>query len=96
MGCGEFVTDSRHRLEHAQQIEATVQLIVTRQATFRKRYGTDMPDDNVWLAERHAELDALHKIIAVIDGSADDIGVRACGSPQTVHVDAPTRRDQHR
>lgn len=96
LGCGEFVTDNRHRLEHAHQVEATVHLIETRQAAFRQRYGTDMPDDNVWLAEHHAELDALHKIIAAIDDSANDTGVRAAGSPQTVHVDAPTRRDHHR
>ena len=89
LGCGEFVTDGRHRDEHAHQIEATVQLIDARQATFRQRYGTAMPDDNVWLAERHAELDALSKIIAAIDAVPDDLGVRACRQPTGRPV-APT------
>ena len=86
LGCDEFVTDGRHRDEHAHQIEVTVQLIDARQATFRQRYGTAMPDDNVWLVERHAELDALGKIIAAIDTVPDDLGVRGAGSPQANSV----------
>jgi integrase len=93
LGCGEFVTDARHRAEHAHQLEATVQLIDVRQATFRQRYGTDMPPDNIWLSERHTELDALRRIIAAIDTSGHH-GVRGAGSSQSEDATRRTGSDQ--
>ena len=83
--CEKFVTDITHRDELRDQCDRTVKLIDRRKQTFLTRYGTAMPEDDVWLAERSAEQSALERILVVLDSPAthDGEAVRGAGVPTT-------------
>jgi integrase len=92
--CDKFTTDATFLPELTIQRERTLQLIDQRQATFRARTGTDMGEDNVWLAGRRQEQRALDTIIATlqqttpIDGGGPAIrgpGVTARIADETGH-----------
>ena len=85
LSCDKFATDVTHRDELRHQRDATVSLIDRRNRAFLARYGTPMPDDNVWLAERSVECSALDRILVVLDSSAadGDFAVRGAGVPST-------------
>ena len=96
--CDKFVTDVTHRDELRQQCDGTVKLIDRRKQTFLARYGTAMPEENVWLAERSAEQSALERILVVLDSPAANDGeaVRGHHRPRegsmSEHLKAAARR----
>jgi hypothetical protein len=95
--CEKFVTDVTHRDELRDQCDRTVQLIDRRKQTFLTRYGTAMPEENVWLAERSAEQSALERILVVLDSPAthDGEAVRGAGVP-TTNTPQESGRDHER
>ena len=79
--CEKFATDRSYLPEHEQQLDLLAQLIDTRKQAFEARTGHEMTDENIWLAERRKEQQALGKIItAVIDPQADNQAVRGAGT----------------
>jgi hypothetical protein len=79
--CDKFATDSSYLAEHEQQLELLGQLIQTRKQAFQARSGREMPEENIWLSERHREQQALTKIIAAVtDPMADRQAVHGAGS----------------
>jgi hypothetical protein len=80
--CSVFVTDTSHLDTLQRQLNETTALIERTTEQFQKRHGKPMPDDNVWLAQRTAERNALVKLIATMQQHP----ARACqgaGSPTT-------------
>jgi Phage integrase family len=79
--CDKFATDRSYLSEHEQQLDLLSQLIQTRKQASEARTGREMTDQNVWLAERRKEQQALSKIIAAVtDPQADGQAVRAAGA----------------
>ena len=64
--CSVFVTDTSHLDTLQRQLDETRALIDRNTEQFENRHGKPMPDDNVWLAQRTAERDALVKLIATM------------------------------
>lgn len=80
--CSVFVTDDTHAHTLARQLEETEALIQRTTAAFAERHGRPMPEDNVWLAQRHAERAALERLLAALEAKPG----RACqgnGCPTT-------------
>ncbi len=78
--CSVFVTDTSHLETLQRQLDETNALIERTTEQFQLRHGKPMPDDNVWLAQRTAERDALVKLVATMQQHP----ARACqgaGSP---------------
>jgi integrase len=65
--CDKFATDATFLPELTTQAARTGQLIDERCAAFTARTGQAMSADNVWLAGRRAEQDALAHIIATLE-----------------------------
>lgn len=61
--CDKFATDATFLPELTVQQQRTAQLIEERQTAFTARTGQPMGEDNVWLAGRRQEQDALGRII---------------------------------
>jgi len=61
--CDKFATDATFLPELQTQMVRTGQLIDDRREAFKTRTGQDMDVDNVWLAGRRQEHDALSRII---------------------------------
>ena len=79
--CEKFATDRSYLPEHEQQLDLLAQLIDTRKQAFEARTGHEMTDENIWLAERRKEQQALGKIIATVaDPQADNQAVRGAGT----------------
>jgi integrase len=78
--CSVFVTDTSH-LDTLQRQLAETEALIERTATqFQQRHHMPMPADNIWLAQRTAEKEALTR---VLESMRDKPG-RACqgaGSP---------------
>jgi integrase len=89
--CPQFTTDETHHDELARQLQETDALIISRRRAFTARFGTDMPDNNVWLDGRRQERDALQRVLIALDqvklrpGAA----VRGAGDP-----DLPVEHEQ--
>ena len=64
--CSVFVTDQTHQTALQRQLAETEELIARSTAAFHQRHGRPMPDDNVWLAQRHAEHAALTRLLATM------------------------------
>ncbi|GAA3422486.1 tyrosine-type recombinase/integrase [Streptosporangium vulgare] len=64
-------------LNCARQQQRTEQLITERRRTFQTRTGQPMSTDNIWLAGRLQEQDALGRIILKIEQTAPADGARA-------------------
>jgi hypothetical protein len=62
--CDKFATDRSYLPDHDQQLDLLGKLIDTRKQAFEARTGREMPEENIWLAERRKEQQALGKIIA--------------------------------
>ncbi|GDY34040.1 tyrosine-type recombinase/integrase [Gandjariella thermophila] len=80
--CSVFVTDDTHTQTLARQLEETEALIHRTATAFLQRHGRPMPDDNVWLAQRHAERAALQRLLTALEAKPG----RACqgaGCPTT-------------
>jgi hypothetical protein len=67
--CSVFVTDATYQSTLERQLADTEQLIARTTAEFKQRHGQPMPDDNVWLAQRHAEHAALTQLLAALDAN---------------------------
>ena len=65
--CDKFATDASFLPELNDQLQRTGQLIETRQAAFTARTGAPMSQDNVWLAGRRTEQNALRTIITELE-----------------------------
>jgi hypothetical protein len=90
--CDKFTTDATFLPELTTQHERTLQLIDQRQAAFRARTGTDMGEDNVWLAGRRQEQRALDTIIATLQQTTpiDSGGPAIRGPGVTARIAAET------
>ncbi|WP_460344265.1 tyrosine-type recombinase/integrase [Actinoallomurus acanthiterrae] len=67
--CSVFVTDETHIQTLTRQLAETESLIERTTTAFHQRHGRPMPDDNVWLAQRHAERDALARLLASLQAT---------------------------
>ena len=65
--CDKFATDATFLPELTTQLARTEQLITQRREAFRARTGQDLGEDNVWLAGRRQEQDALGRIIVKLE-----------------------------
>src|ERR1017187_1371490 len=61
--CAVFVTDHTHQQALQRQLADTKALTDRARADFQERHGRPMPCDNVWLAQRQAEHDALARVL---------------------------------
>ena len=77
--CDKFATDASFLPELTSQLASTGQLITQHREAFSARTGQEMGEDNVWLAGRRQEQDALGRIIvrlehaSLADGKTDQI-----------------------
>jgi hypothetical protein len=67
MTCDKFATDATFLPELKIQQTRTSQLVEERRQAFRTRTGQEMSDDNIWLAGRRQEKDALGRIIIELE-----------------------------
>ncbi|GAA3664162.1 hypothetical protein GCM10022224_030170 [Nonomuraea antimicrobica] len=65
--CDKFTTDASFLPELRTQQQRTEQLIAERCRAFQTRTGQPMSTDNIWLAGRLQEQDALGRIILKIE-----------------------------
>ena len=65
--CDKFATDATFLPELTTQLTRTEQLIGERCEAFRARTGQEISEDNVWLAGRRQEQDALGQIIVKLE-----------------------------
>lgn len=79
--CSVFVTDTSHSDTLRRQLVETEALIERTTTQFQRRHGVAMPEDNVWLAQRTAERDALTRLLAVIGGTGG--ACQGAGSPSS-------------
>lgn len=94
--CAQFATDTTHLESLQQQLAETIRLIEARQAQFIERRGEPMPDTNVWLAERNAEVRSLTQILEQLEATSA-LGLGVTGDPREIRtvtpvVVGPTRR----
>lgn len=80
--CDKFVTDAIYTDDLRQQLDKSEALIESRKSVFLARYGSPMPEDNVWLRGRQEERGALRKILSTIERSDENPGsaVRGAGT----------------
>jgi len=82
--CDKFATDATFLPELTAQLARTEQLIGERRQAFRHRTGQEIGEDNIWLAGRRQEQDALSQIIVKLEQvrSADGTvrGLRGAGA----------------
>ena len=78
--CAVYVTDSTHQQALQRQLADTKALIDRARDDFLQRHGRPMPGDNVWLAQRQAEHDALARVLAAMDNTPDR-AVQGAGCP---------------
>lgn len=67
LSCDKFATDATFLPDLEEQRARTEQLIDQRCATFQARTGHPMSKDNIWLAGRRQEHDALGRIIVKLE-----------------------------
>ena len=93
--CSVFVTDTSHLDTLQRQLDETSALVDRTAEQFEKRHGKPMPHDNVWLAQRSAERDALVKLIATMrenpSRACQGAATPACG-PIPITIDATSYR----
>lgn len=65
--CDKFATDATFLPDLRTQRARTEQLIEERRAAFQARTGQQMSEDNIWLAGRRQERDALGRIILTLE-----------------------------
>ncbi|MGW3661062.1 tyrosine-type recombinase/integrase [Streptomyces sp. NPDC005151] len=91
--CDKFATDVTFLPELTTQRQRTEQLITERQNAFAARTGLPMSEDNVWLAGRRQEQDALGRIILKLEQTrlADGPAQAVRGAGVDARTDAITR-----
>ncbi len=92
--CDKFATDASFLPELRTQLERTEKLITERNAAFRARTGQQMSEDNVWLAGRRQEHDALGRVILTLEHTrlADRTGQAIRGAGVEARTDAATAK----
>jgi hypothetical protein len=93
--CSVFVTDTSHLDTLQRQLDETIALIERTTEQFQQRHGRSMPDDNIWLAQRAAERDALVKLIATM-GENPTRACQGAGSPTSGPVPITIDTTSHR
>jgi integrase len=90
--CDKFATDATFLQELTAQLSRTSQLIDERREAFRARTGQELGDDNVWLAGRRQEQDALGRIIVRLEQTrlADGTVQALRGAGASARTDAIT------
>jgi len=92
--CSVFVTDITHRQALERQLAETAALIARSNETFQQRHGRPMPEDNVWLAQRHAEHAALTGLLEAMQGQPDRaVQGAGCGAGPRVPGPVPLKLD---
>ncbi|MBF6072863.1 tyrosine-type recombinase/integrase [Nocardia farcinica] len=96
--CDKFTTDATFLPELKIQQTRTDQLITDRQRAFKARTGKEMEPENIWLAGRLQEREALDRIIDVIDRAADTSSTRQAvrGAGVTARTDTIAAHPQAR
>jgi integrase len=96
--CDKFATDAAFLAELTAQLARTEQLITQRREAFRARTGQDLGEDNVWLAGRRQEQDALGRIIVKLEHTrlADGTTQALRGAGASARTDAVTGQDVRR
>ena len=96
LSCDKFATDATFLPDLKDQRARTEQLIDQRRAAFQARTGHPMSEDNVWLAGRRQEHDALGRIIVKLEHARHADGtVRALrGAGVAARIDATTEKDK--
>lgn len=96
--CDKFATDATFLPELTAQMARTEQLITQRREAFRARTGQDLGEDNVWLAGRRQEQDALGRIIVKLEHArlADGTTQALRGAGASARTDAVTSQDPGR
>jgi integrase len=96
--CEKFATDGSFLPELRAQQDRTATLIDQRRAAFLARTGQQMGEDNVWLAGRRQEHDALGRIILTLERTryADDDTPAVRGAGVSARTDAITDTQEHR
>jgi integrase len=97
--CDKFATDATFLPELQAQQTRTGQLIEQRRAAFHARTGRELDQDNVWLAGRRQEHDALGRIILKLEHTPhhpEGAGPRAIrGAGVEARIDAITEKRDH-
>src|SRR6266487_5808381 len=93
--CDKFATDATFLPELTVQLARTGQLITQRREAFKARTGQDLGEDNVWLAGRRQEQDALGRIIVKLEHArlADGTTQALRGAGASARTDAVTGQD---
>lgn len=65
--CDKFATDASFLPELQTQQDRTAELIDQRRTAFLARTGEQMGEDNIWLAGRRQEHDALGRVIVTLE-----------------------------
>jgi len=91
--CDKFATDATFLPELTTQLARTGQLIDERRTAFTARTGQQMSEDNIWLAGRRQEQDALGRIIVKLEQTrlADRTVQAVRGAGVAARTDAITR-----
>lgn len=95
--CDKFATDATFLPELQTQRARTERLITERQTAFVARTGQQMGEDNIWLAGRRQEHDALDRIMLTLEQTrlADGTVQAVRGAGVTARTDAITDKDNH-
>jgi hypothetical protein len=90
--CDKFATDASFLPELRTQLDRTAKLITERQTVFRARTGLEMSEDNVWLAGRRQEHDALGRVILTLERTrlADGTTQAIRGAGVDAHTAGPS------
>ena len=91
--CDKFATDATFLPELTAQRQRTAQLIEERQNAFTARTGQPMGEEDVWLAGRRQEQDALGRIILKLEQTRLADG--PCQAVRGAGVDARTDAITH-
>ena len=96
--CDKFATDATFLPELRTQLARTGQLIDDRRQTFKARTGQEMSEDNVWLAGRRQEHDALGRVIVTLEHTrlADGTVHAIRGGGASARTDAMAHRTTRR
>jgi hypothetical protein len=94
----QFTTDATFLPELELQQQRTGQLIDERRQAFKARTGQEMSRDNVWLAGRLQEHDALGRVILKIEQTRNADGTLQAvrGAGVDARTDAITRDQEMR
>lgn len=90
--CDKFATDATFLPELRTQRARTAGLIDDRRTAFEARTGQPMNEDNIWLAGRRQEHDALGRIILTLEHTrpAHGTGSAVRGAGVDARIDAIT------